>query len=186
MQRYSTAQTDQLAIARMLEDHAERVRREDARNPMCKPCRRNNHAWCTMDDFCMCPNTWDGEGWKENQERAASKKAVLHLTTHPAQGPEHHPESGPLSAGRRVWFCADCGFKSRWWKGCERFRYCTECERRHLEIERRALRLREPLQGAGTTEDASSARRGAGQGVQAPLPLAAHSGRKMTDSPCDK
>jgi hypothetical protein len=139
-----------------------------------------------MEDICRCSNNWDGEGWKENQQRVAAKKATLHLTTHHGEGPEHHPESGPLSAAGRVWFCADCGFKSKWWKGCERFRYCTECERRHLEIQRRELREREQETRGRDVDDASSARGEAGQGVQAPLPLPAHSGRKATDSPCDK
>lgn len=152
----------------------------------CEPCARGNHAWCTMDNECTCPNAWDGEGWRENIEREAAKERLRSSTT-PAQGSGLHSGVRPLvGAGRPLWYCADCGFKSRWWKGCERFKYCTECERRHLEIQRRQIAL-EAKETRGRDDGMMvGGMRGAGQGAQAPLPLSVHSGRKMPDSPCDK
>jgi hypothetical protein len=152
----------------------------------CQPCSRGNHAWCTMENECTCPNSWDGEGWRENIAREAAKQRLKSLTTH-APGAEHHSGVRPLvGAGRVLWFCADCGFKSKWWKGCERFKYCTECERRHREIERRKIALEEKQQGAGTYGKMSAAEGEAGQGVQAPLPLLVHRDGRWTASPCDK
>lgn len=141
---------------------------------LCPPCSRGQHAYCTMEDICRCTNNWDGDGWKSIQDRVASKANVARLTTHPSKGAGASSESGPSSVGRRVWICEDCRYICKWWKGCERWRYCTECERRHLEIERRALALREKERGAETTDDASSAWGEAGQGTQVPLPLPAH------------
>jgi hypothetical protein len=28
-----------------------------------------------------------------------------------------------------LWICEGCGFRSPWWKGCNRFPLCTTCER---------------------------------------------------------
>ena len=141
---------------------------------VCKPCSEGHHAYCTMDDVCRCPNTWDGDGWKSIQDRVASKRNVVRLTTHPSKGLDFIPESGPLSAGRRVWICDDCRFKCKWWRGCERFRYCTDCERKHREIERRRIALEaEETRGRdhGMTVGGME---GAGQGEQPPLPLPVH------------
>jgi hypothetical protein len=157
-------------------------------NPLyiCQPCSRGQHAWCTMENECTCPNTWDGEGWRENIAHEAAKRNVRRLTT-PAQGPRIIPESGPLlGPGRVVWVCDDCGFKSPWWRGCERFRYCTDCERVHSEIKRRQLAIWVKEQGAATNGMTLAAGREAGQGAQASLPLAAHRDGRCTDSPCDK
>ena len=114
------------------------------------------------------------------------KARVAHLTTTPSKGLDFIPESGPLSAGRRVWVCDDCRFKCKWWRGCERFRYCTDCERKHREIERRKMAIEGKITRGRDDGMIGDGGRGAGQGVQAPLPLAAHSGRKMPNSPCDK
>lgn len=140
----------------------------------CEPCKRGNHAYCTMDDVCMCPNTWDGDGWKDMQDRVAHKKRVASLTTHPSKGLDFIPESGPLSAGRRVWICDDCRFKCKWWRGCERFRYCTDCERKHREIERRALAMAGKITRGRDDGMKSDGGGGEGQGVQTPLPLSVH------------
>ena len=139
-----------------------------------------------MEDICQCPNKWDGEGWRENIQHEASKQAVKRLTT--PKGSEHLTGVRPLAfaAGRVVWFCDDCGFKSPWWKGCERFKYCTECERKHAEIERRNRAINDKKQGAGTYGKMSAAERGAGQDAQASLPLSVHRDGRCTDSPCDK
>ena len=155
-------------------------------NWICQPCSRGHHAWCTMEDMCRCPNTWDGEGWKENQDRRSAKKRLLHLTTPRSKGLEFIPESGPLSGGVRVWVCDDCRFKCKWWRGCERFRYCTDCERKHREIERRQLAMAGKITRGRDDGMRVDGKEGAGQGVQPPLPLPVHSGRKMPDSPCDK
>jgi hypothetical protein len=139
-----------------------------------------------MENECTCPNSWDGEGWRENIAREAAKQALHRLTTH-TPGAEAHSGVRPLvGAGRVVWVCADCGFKSKWWKGCERFKYCTECEQRHREIERRKIALSEKQQGAATSGMKSAAVEGAGQGAQASLPLPVHRDGRCTDSPCDK
>ena len=140
----------------------------------CEPCKRGNHAWCTMENECTCPNTWDGEGWRENIRREASKMQVRALTTDP-QGAGRHSGVRPLvGAGRACWFCTDCGFQSRWWKGCERFKYCTDCERRHLEIQRRRIAI-EAKETRGRDDGMiDGGMEGAGQGDQPPLPLPVH------------
>jgi hypothetical protein len=153
---------------------------------ICQPCARGNHAWCTMENECTCPNTWDGEGWRENLEREAAKQSVPHLTSHTPGAGRHSGVRPLVGAGRVLWYCADCGYKSPWWKGCERFKYCTECERRHLEVQRRQIALEQKQQGAATTGMAVGGMRGAGQGAQASLPLAVHRDGRCTDSPCDK
>jgi len=152
----------------------------------CQPCSRGNHAWCTMEDICTCPNKWDGEGWRENIQREAAKQAVKRLTTDP--GAKHHSGVRPLAfaAGRVVWFCDDCGFKSPWWRGCERFKYCTDCERKHAEIERRNRAINDKEARGRDDGMVSAAERGAGQGAQASLPLSVHRDGRCTDSPCDK
>lgn len=152
----------------------------------CEPCRRGHHRWCTMEDICMCKNAWDGDGFQDVQDRVAQKKRIAHLTTQPTKGLEFIPESGPLWAGRRVWICDDCRFKCRWWRGCERFRYCTDCERKHREIERRQMAIAGKITRGRDDGMIDGGERGAGQGEQSPLPLVVHSGRKMPNSPRDK
>lgn len=153
---------------------------------ICQPCARGNHRWCTLEKICRCMNAWDGEGWRENVQRQEARKAVQRLTKFTPRGLGASSRVRPLVGGAVVWSCADCGFESPYWKGCERFKYCTDCERRHLEVERRQLAELMKEQGAAATEDASTARRGGGQGDQQPLPLAAHRDGKQADSPCDK
>lgn len=143
-------------------------------NWQCQPCARGNHRWCTLEKICRCNNAFDGEGWRENVQRQEARAAVKRLSQPTPQGSGRHSGVRPLVGGVAVWSCADCGFESPWWKGCERFKYCTDCERRHLEVQRRELQELLKVQGAATRNDPVEARRGAGQGEQPPLPLAAH------------
>ena len=140
----------------------------------CQPCKRGNHRWCTLEKICRCSNAFDGEGWRENVQRAEARAAVKRLLPPTTQGSGRHSVVRPLVGGVVLWSCTDCGFESPWWKGCERFKYCTECERRHLEIQRRQLALEQRQQGAATTGMTVDGMRGAGQGAQAPLPLSVH------------
>ena len=39
-----------------------------------------------------------------------------------------------------TWKCQDCGYESPWWRGCERFLWCTECERLHTQAQRELIR----------------------------------------------
>lgn len=146
-------------------------------NPLwiCQPCARGNHRWCTLEKICRCSNAFDGEGWRENVQRAEARKAVARLSTPTTQGSERHSGVRPLVGGAVVWSCADCGFESPWWKGCERFKYCTDCERRHLETQRREMIELAKKQGAAARNNASVDERGGGHGVQTPLPLPVHS-----------
>ena len=140
----------------------------------CQPCKRGNHRWCTLEKVCMCKNAFDGEGWRENARRLESREAIKALSTTTTTGVGRHSVVRPLVGGVVRWSCTDCGFESPWWKGCERFKYCTDCERRHLEIQRRELIESEKQQGAATRNDPFEVRGEAGQGVQPPLPLPAH------------
>lgn len=141
---------------------------------VCQPCARGNHRWCTLEKICRCSNAFDGEGWRENVQRAEARAAVKRLSPPTTQGSERHSGVRPLVGGVAVWSCSDCGFESPWWKGCERFKYCTDCERRHLETQRRELKELLEQQGAAARNDPVEVRGEAGQGVQPPLPLPAH------------
>lgn len=33
------------------------------------------------------------------------------------------------------WFCLSCKYTSPWWKGCDRFKYCTVCQARMERLE---------------------------------------------------
>jgi hypothetical protein len=41
------------------------------------------------------------------------------------------------------WSCRRCGFRSPWWRGCERFACCTRCAREERDKARAAIE-REP------------------------------------------
>jgi hypothetical protein len=181
MRTYSTAQTDKIALARMLADHAERIKREDAGKWICEPCKRNNHAWCTMIPVCECPNNWDGEAYREIARRKQGEKAVEKLTRKGADKSRNIPEPGPLQEGRGAWSCSDCGYESPWWKGCERFKYCTDCEQRHRATERRELQQSQKARGLGERNDVQEARAGGEYDLQRSLPLPAHRDGKGTD-----
>src|SRR5262245_44287347 len=105
----------------------------------CQPCERGVHRWCTMEAICKCGNAFDGEGWREIAQRQQSRAAVQRLTRNLGADSRSFRGQSPLQAGGGLWSCSDCGFQSPWWKGCEQFDYCTECERRHREEDRREL-----------------------------------------------
>ena len=140
----------------------------------CQPCERGVHRWCTMESLCKCDNAFDGEGWRENIQRQQSREAVARLTKNLNTSKRSFRGQSPLLAGGGLWSCSDCGFTSPWWKGCERFKYCTECEKRRAEESRRELRESTEARGDGDRNDGRVAGEGQGRAVQTPLPLSAH------------